>query len=301
VWDGYRRLPAATLCGVEMKGCQQTASQAQGGLLNEVVGDLGCQEDRQPTEGKGVEELEGGAEEAPVVVVQKQRLPDVDAVRENSYVGEDARVEQPADDRPWVADAPEQEERDCDATEGKTDGELPVVHESRTQQIGQEDYGRRDPPDPGCEVIEALEERGSLQESDEAAEHEGVRTEVEAVAVVQQGPARYRKTKDPEERRYENDCEGDLTGLEPALKPGAAETVEKKEGPEKVELLFDAEGPEVLQRPHVTGGVVVEKEEGGNDVDFEDGLPTRGAGALRRRHREEAECAWLGESKSLAG
>ncbi len=49
--------------------------------------------------------------------------------------------------------------------------------------------------------------------------------------------------------------------------PGRDEREDQDEGPDEVELLFDAEGPEVLERPaDAGGGVVVEEEQGAEEV-----------------------------------
>ncbi len=70
---------------------------------------------------------------------------------------------------------------------------------------------------------------------------------VKTIAVVQEGVAPNREAEDSNERRNEDDCDGNFAGLPPAFGPWEAKTIQQEERPDEVELLLDAEGPEVLQ------------------------------------------------------
>ena len=47
-----------------------------------------------------------GPEDGEIVVVQEQRLPNIDAVREHTYVDDGGGVEDATHGRSWIPDAP---------------------------------------------------------------------------------------------------------------------------------------------------------------------------------------------------
>jgi hypothetical protein len=61
-------------------------SKTKRGAFNDVIGELRYDQDGEPTEGEGVEQLQGGTKEAYVVRVEEQCLPYIDAVGEYAYV-----------------------------------------------------------------------------------------------------------------------------------------------------------------------------------------------------------------------
>jgi hypothetical protein len=96
----------SAIFGIQAKTFDQIISKAQRGALNEDVRELGYGQDREPTERKGIEKLQGRSKEAYVGTVEEQGLPHIDAVREHAYMRYWARVEEAAYSRGRVSDAP---------------------------------------------------------------------------------------------------------------------------------------------------------------------------------------------------
>ena len=85
-----------------------------------------------------------------------------------------------------------------------------------------------------------------------------------------------------------------LLALDLPSGPRVRRQIEKEKGPDEVELFLDAEGPEVLERPHHAKSIVMKKEERADDVELVDrelARPAKEQKKLLRRHREAAECA----------
>lgn len=131
------------------------------------------------------------------------------------------------------------------------------------------------PQHAGDEIVETLESRRALQEVDHAAKHERVCPHLEHTGFMQIW--NMQKERDhADKRRDEDNGDRDLAGSQAATDARAArEAVIEDARPGELKLLFDAERPEVLQRPH--GGVsrvVVKEEEGAVDIDSSDGQAT---------------------------
>src|SRR4030081_474555 len=80
----HRRLSNSAIFGIQAKTLDHIISQTQRRALHEKVRELGDGQDRDPTEVKRVEKLQGRSKEAYVVEVQEQRLPYINAVREHA-------------------------------------------------------------------------------------------------------------------------------------------------------------------------------------------------------------------------
>jgi hypothetical protein len=100
----------SAIFGVGTKSPYEIVSKTKRRQLNEVIGEFRSSQDCEPAEGKGVEESKGWSEEGYVVFVKEERLPYIDAVRQNPYVRYDARVEDSTDIGRRVTNAPQQEE-----------------------------------------------------------------------------------------------------------------------------------------------------------------------------------------------
>lgn len=172
-----------------------------------------------------------------------------------------------------IPDAPEEKKRDGNAIDGVAERHAPVVEEAGVEQVGEKDDCGWDPPDSGGKRVNTLEGGGALKESDETAEHERVGARVEAVVVVQEGVACQGETDDSNDWLDEDDDDGDLTGFEAAFESWFTKSIEQKERPQEVKLFFDAEGPEVLQRPHRANSVVVKEKESADDIKPDDLQP----------------------------
>jgi len=127
------------------------------------VRELRYDEDREPAKGKGIEQLQVGSEDGEIVVIQEERLPYVDAVREHTYVNDGAGVEDATHGRRWITDAPQKEESDRDTADGKADREIPVILESGAQKVGYGNHSGWNPPDLRRDGIKALKGRVPLQ------------------------------------------------------------------------------------------------------------------------------------------
>jgi hypothetical protein len=56
---------------------------------------------------------------------------------------------------------------------------------------------------------------------------------------------------------------------------GSSKAVDQEEGPDEVELLLDADGPEVFERPHQVGAPnVVKEKEGADKIDTGENEPS---------------------------
>jgi hypothetical protein len=103
--------------------------------LYEVIGELGGSEDRKPTERKGIEEPQRWSKDCNVVLIKEERLPNVDTVRQDSYMRDKARVEYATNIGGGVTNAPEEKERDRNTADCQADRKVPIVLESRAQAV----------------------------------------------------------------------------------------------------------------------------------------------------------------------
>ena len=132
VWEyvlKVRGRELATGLAIDPQASDDEAAQAERGLLDQVVGGDGADEEAEPVLGELADpgdRSEGGG----VSLVQPEGLPEIDAVGEDAYPDDGFEVEQAADDGGRVARTPEQEDRDCEAGEGVADREIEVVLET---------------------------------------------------------------------------------------------------------------------------------------------------------------------------